>query len=78
MTISVRVWRDRLPELDDPHPARPAPPPGELVPDADPDLFWSLCFALEHPERVSSLVLVGEPAGSAGQSAPPSVSRESA
>jgi GT2 family glycosyltransferase len=37
---------DRLPELDDPHPARPAPLPGELVPEADPDLFWSLSFAL--------------------------------
>ena len=27
--------------------------------------YWSLCFALEHPERVSRLALVGEPAGSA-------------
>ena len=33
-------------ELDDPHPARPAPAPGEVVLDADPDLFWSLSFAL--------------------------------
>lgn len=32
--------------LDDPHPARPAPAPGELVFDADPHLFWSLSFAL--------------------------------
>lgn len=33
-------------QLDDPHPARPAPAHGELVLDADPDLFWSLSFAL--------------------------------
>lgn len=32
--------------LDSPHPARPAPAPGELLLDADPDLFWSLSFAL--------------------------------
>jgi GT2 family glycosyltransferase len=32
--------------LDAPHPARPAPAPGELLPDADPELFWSLSFAL--------------------------------
>lgn len=37
----VRPWR-----LDNPHPARPAPSPGELLPDAQPDLFWSLSFAL--------------------------------
>jgi GT2 family glycosyltransferase len=37
---------DRLVELDDPHPARPAPEPGRRVPGADPDLFWSLSFAL--------------------------------
>ncbi|MBE7325724.1 glycosyltransferase family 2 protein [Nocardioides sp. Y6] len=36
---------DRLAEMDDPHPARPAPAPGELVVGADPDLFWSLSFA---------------------------------
>lgn len=36
----------RLTELDDPHPARPAPPPGTLVQPADPDLFWSLSFGL--------------------------------
>jgi N-acetylglucosaminyl-diphospho-decaprenol L-rhamnosyltransferase len=35
-----------LPDLDAPHPARPAPPPGVLVRDADPDLFWSLSFAV--------------------------------
>lgn len=34
-------WR-----LDDPHPARPAPEPGEVVEVADPRLFWSLSFAL--------------------------------
>ena len=32
--------------LDDPHPARPAPAPGELVHGAPPELFWSLSFAL--------------------------------
>lgn len=37
---------DRLTELDDPHPARPAPAPGELRVGADPDLFWSLSFAM--------------------------------
>ncbi|MDT0185425.1 galactosyltransferase-related protein [Microbacterium sp. ARD31] len=31
--------------LDAPHPARPAPAPGERLADADPDLFWSLSFA---------------------------------
>ncbi|QIK74609.1 glycosyltransferase family 2 protein [Nocardioides piscis] len=34
-----------LPGLDSPHPARPAPAPGERLHDADPDLFWSLSFA---------------------------------
>ncbi len=32
--------------LDRPHPARPAPAPGELLHGADADLFWSLSFAL--------------------------------
>jgi GT2 family glycosyltransferase len=36
----------RLEGLDDPHPARPAPPPGVRMLGADPDLFWSLSFAL--------------------------------
>lgn len=31
---------------DDPHPARPAPPPGDRVRGGDPDLFWSLSFAV--------------------------------
>ena len=31
---------------DDPHPARPAPGPGTLLPQDDPDLFWSLSFAV--------------------------------
>ena len=35
-----------LAALDAPHPARPAPPPGVRVPLEDPDLFWSLSFAL--------------------------------
>jgi N-acetylglucosaminyl-diphospho-decaprenol L-rhamnosyltransferase len=29
-----------------PHPARPDPPYGAVVPGADPDLFWSLSFAV--------------------------------
>ena len=37
---------DSLAALDDPHPARPAPPPGRRVRGGDPDLFWSLSFAL--------------------------------
>jgi N-acetylglucosaminyl-diphospho-decaprenol L-rhamnosyltransferase len=37
----ARAWL-----YDDPHPARPAPSPGELQRDADPDLFWSLSFAV--------------------------------
>jgi GT2 family glycosyltransferase len=32
--------------FDDPHHARPAPAPGELIRNADPRLFWSLSFAL--------------------------------
>lgn len=40
--------RLRHPELlDDPHPARPAPRPGQLLPCADPDLFWSLSFGVD-------------------------------
>ena len=31
---------------DDPHPARPAPAVGERIEGGDPDLFWSLSFAL--------------------------------
>lgn len=33
-------------ELDAPHPARPAPAPGEVARAESPDLFWSLSFAL--------------------------------
>lgn len=36
----------RLAELDRPHPGRPAPAPGTVDHDADPNLFWSLSFAL--------------------------------
>ncbi|MBD7994783.1 glycosyltransferase family 2 protein [Arthrobacter sp. Sa2CUA1] len=36
----------RLQDLDAPHPARPAPEPGSIVPDGNPDLFWSLSFAV--------------------------------
>jgi N-acetylglucosaminyl-diphospho-decaprenol L-rhamnosyltransferase len=39
---------------DDPHPARPAPAPGHVVPDADPDLFWSLSFALHRKAWATS------------------------
>lgn len=34
-----------LAALDDPHPARPAPTPGEAVVSTRPELFWSLSFA---------------------------------
>ncbi|MCW2796841.1 MAG: hypothetical protein JWM79_2338 [Nocardioides sp.] len=34
-----------LASLDDPHPARPAPPQGRVELDDRPDLFWSLSFA---------------------------------
>ena len=37
---------DALAEHDDPHPARPAPAPGERLHGGDPDLFWSLSFAV--------------------------------
>jgi GT2 family glycosyltransferase len=36
----------RLAAFDDPHPARPAPEPGEIVHDDRHDLFWSLSFAV--------------------------------
>lgn len=35
-----------LQAYDAPHPGRPAPAPGERVDNPDPDLFWSLSFAL--------------------------------
>ncbi len=37
---------DGLDALDDPHPSRPAPVPGERRLGGDPDLFWSLSFAV--------------------------------
>jgi N-acetylglucosaminyl-diphospho-decaprenol L-rhamnosyltransferase len=37
---------DRTWLLDDPHPGRPAPPPGVRQQNHDPALFWSLSFAL--------------------------------
>ena len=40
---------DRLVELDDPHPGRPAPAPGTVADQTDPGLFWSLSFALARP-----------------------------
>lgn len=36
----------RLESAIRPHPDRPAPPDGRIVPTADYDLFWSLSFAL--------------------------------
>ncbi|WP_210439648.1 glycosyltransferase family 2 protein [Nocardioides xinjiangensis] len=37
---------EALDAWDDPHPARPRPVPGQLVEPLDPDLFWSLSFAV--------------------------------
>lgn len=37
---------DDLGSLDAPHAARPAPAPGETMLGGEPDLFWSLSFAL--------------------------------
>ena len=37
---------EALTALDAPHPARPAPPSGELLTSEDPDLFWSLSCAV--------------------------------
>lgn len=37
---------DGLDELDAPHPARPAPAPGQVVHGGDPTLFWSLSYAV--------------------------------
>jgi GT2 family glycosyltransferase len=36
----------RLDSLAGPHPARPSPPPDTVLPAGDPDLFWSLSFAV--------------------------------
>ena len=43
-----------LADLDDPHAAREAPPPGAVVRGASADLFWSLSFAVHRDawERV--------------------------
>lgn len=35
-----------LDRVDDPHPGRPAPGPGQRLPNPRPELFWSLSFAL--------------------------------
>ncbi len=35
-----------LERMINPHPARPAPPDGDVVSSADYELFWSLSFAL--------------------------------
>jgi GT2 family glycosyltransferase len=45
----ARPW-----ETDDPHPDRPAPAPGEVVHGADPDLFWSLSFAVHRDAWLTS------------------------
>lgn len=44
--VPGHAWPDDWSVLTDPHPARPAPPVGELWRVDDPDLFWSLSFAL--------------------------------
>lgn len=44
---------DRLDVLDDPHPARPDPGRSCVMPGADPDLFWSLSFAVSGDGWVS-------------------------
>ncbi|MDF9714650.1 galactosyltransferase-related protein [Nocardioides sp. ChNu-99] len=47
LPAEARPYRlDALADLDDPHPARPAPAPGERVPEPRWELFWSLSFAL--------------------------------
>jgi N-acetylglucosaminyl-diphospho-decaprenol L-rhamnosyltransferase len=37
-----------LDALDAPHPAQPAPAPGQVFPVTPPERFWSLSFALHH------------------------------
>lgn len=44
---SERYDLDRLDLLDDPHAARPDPGRGRTVRSTDPDLFWSLSFAID-------------------------------
>jgi GT2 family glycosyltransferase len=44
----------RLSELDDPHSARPRLPRGQSQRGADPELFWSLSFALSHATWIRS------------------------
>ncbi|MGZ8178695.1 glycosyltransferase family 2 protein [Williamsia sp. SKLECPSW1] len=39
-------WPDDWADHTDPHPARPSPPAGELWTVDDPNLFWSLSFAV--------------------------------
>lgn len=40
---------EHLDALDAPHPGRPDPGRGHVAEDTDPDLFWSLSFALSTP-----------------------------
>ncbi|MDT7697511.1 glycosyltransferase family 2 protein [Pseudonocardia sp. Cha107L01] len=42
-----------LAELAPPHPARPAPPDGQLWPENRFELFWSLSFAVTAPDWVT-------------------------
>lgn len=44
---------DELPSLGRPHPARPAPPAGALLPEERYELFWSLSFAVRRAELQS-------------------------
>lgn len=44
---------DELTSLDQPHPARPAPPAGQLLSEERYELFWSLSFAVRRAELQS-------------------------
>jgi N-acetylglucosaminyl-diphospho-decaprenol L-rhamnosyltransferase len=58
----ARPW-----QLDDPHPARPAPAPGEILHGADPDLFWSLSFAVHRDAWLTSTGFCEEYLGYGGE-----------
>jgi N-acetylglucosaminyl-diphospho-decaprenol L-rhamnosyltransferase len=56
-----------LSPLDDPHPARPAPAPGQRILGGDPDLFWSLSFALHRSAWLRAGGFCEEYAGYGGE-----------
>lgn len=56
-----------LDTYDDPHPARPAPRPGENVLGASPNLFWSLSFGLHRRAWEQSGGFCEEYAGYGGE-----------